>query len=76
MAEVIFKGIKDYGFMHSSYQVTEALILATKVALPGVAEYLESRLQDVKHEFKINTQSAIKRNRLRNSSAIGLYGQL
>ena len=56
--------------------MTEALILAIKVALPGVAEYLESRLQDVKHEFMINTQSEIKKSRLRHSSAIGIYGHL
>ena len=62
--------------MHSSYQVTEALILATKLALPGVSDYLESRLQDVKHEFLINTQSAIKKSQMRHSSAVGHYGHV
>ena len=76
MAEVIFMGIKEYGFMHSSYQVTEALILATRLALPGVAEYLESRLIDVEHQFPVNTQRSIKWGRLRNCKALGDYGYL
>lgn len=29
MANIIFEKIADYGFMHSSYQITEALIVAT-----------------------------------------------
>lgn len=60
--------------MHSSYQVTEALILGTKLALQGVAEYLESRLQDVKHEFPINTQNSIKPRKIRQGQSMGKYG--
>ena len=29
MAEVIFNGIKDYGFMHSSFFIVEAVTRAT-----------------------------------------------
>ena len=49
MAEIIFMGIREYGFMHSSFQITAALIKATILPLPGVGKYLESRLKDVKH---------------------------
>ena len=49
MAEIIFMGIREYGFMHSSFQITEALIKATILPLPGVGKYLESRMKDVKH---------------------------
>ena len=36
MAEAIFRGITDYGFMHSSFYVKDAVIEATKIGLDGV----------------------------------------
>lgn len=42
MADAIFEGIKDYGFMHSSFFITEALTKATKMSLPSIFEYLEN----------------------------------
>ena len=47
MAEVIFKNLKDYGFMHSSHLINEAIIQATKLALPSIGDYLDSRLKQV-----------------------------
>ena len=36
MADAIFDGIKDYGFMHSSFFITEAVTKATKMSLPSI----------------------------------------
>lgn len=44
MADLIFSYIKDYGFMHSSQLIHEAIIKATKRALPSIGDYFESRL--------------------------------
>lgn len=44
MAEVIFDGIKGYGFMHSSYFITSAVIKATSLGLDCIKEYFEGRL--------------------------------
>ena len=76
MAEIIFMGIREYGFMHSSFQITEALIKATILPLPGVGKYLESRLKDVKHQFVINAPKALKSSRMRFGSQLGEYGFL
>lgn len=56
MAEVIFKNIKEYGFMHSSQLINESIIQATKLQLPSLGDYLESRLKQVSHCFQSNTQ--------------------
>ena len=47
MADAILDGIKDYGFMHSSYFITEAITKATKMSLPSIFEYLDNRLENV-----------------------------
>ena len=36
MADAIFDGIKDYGFMHSSSFIIEAVTKATKMSLPSI----------------------------------------
>ena len=56
MAEIIFEYIKDYGFMHCSHLINEAVIQATRLSLANIGAYLESRLKEVKHCFKTNTQ--------------------
>ena len=40
MADAIFEGITDYGFMHSSNFINEAVTVSTKMALPSIFEYL------------------------------------
>ena len=53
MADVIFMYIKNYGFMHSSQLIHEAIIKATELALPNIGGYLESRL--IKIDYISNT---------------------
>ena len=36
MADAIFEGIKDYGFMHSSSFIFEAVTKATRMSLPNI----------------------------------------
>ena len=52
MVEEIFRGIKDYGFLHSSHFITGAIISAIEKGMPSVRDYLEKRLKDVDHCFK------------------------
>ena len=51
LAGIIFDNIKDSGLLHSSQQVMDALIAGTKLGLPAVMEYLESRLMKVEHDL-------------------------
>lgn len=46
MADVIFKYIKDYDFMHSSQLIKEGVIKAVEIALPSIGDYLDSRLKE------------------------------
>ena len=62
MAEAIFDKIKNYSFMHSSHQIKDAVTMATKVSLPTIKKYLESRLIKPEHSFLSATQRAIKSN--------------
>ena len=55
MAEVIFKYIKEYGFMHSSQLINEGVIQAVKTNLPSLGDYLDSRLKKIDHGFSSNT---------------------
>ena len=64
MAEVIFHGIKHYGFMHSSQFITEAVIAATRLGLESLREYLKSRMMKVDHCVLSNTQHDIHKRHL------------
>lgn len=44
MAEVIFKYVKNYGFLHSSPFINDAIIKAIEMSLPSIGDYMESRL--------------------------------
>ena len=55
MANIIFEKISEYSFMHSSSQVTEALIKAVEICLPSIGGYMESRLKSVDHCFHSKT---------------------
>ena len=75
MAEVIFDHLKNYGIMHSSTLINEAIIEAVKRSLPGIGEYFDSRLQSVKHCFVSNTQRSIKNSclvKLADTDEIGM----
>ena len=74
MAEAIFGYIKDYGFMHSSYFITDAVIEASKLYINNIGDYLDSRIMKVSHSFKTSTQHEIKSSRLRESPEYGEYG--
>ena len=55
MANEIFKNLTNYSFMHSSYQITDSLLQAIRLALPSIGGYLESRLYWIEHSFSTNT---------------------
>ena len=74
MAEVIFSYLSEYGFMHSSSLVNEAIINAVEISLPSIGAYLDSRLIKVEHSFESKTQHAIKEESQRNVAALGDYG--
>ena len=74
MVEVIFRGIKDYGFLHSSHFITDAVIEATRQGLPSMREFLDARLKDIKHCFDSKTQKAIKE--IKKTPEMGEYGLL
>ena len=76
MAEVIFYGIKQYGFMHSSQFITEAVIAATRLGLESLREYLETRMMRVDHCFPNNTQHDIDSDHLFENPAMNEYGRL
>ena len=76
MAEQIFLGMKDYGFMHSSHFTTAAVIEATRLGLPSMKEYLDQRLKLVEHSFDSKTQQAIKASCIKSNHAMGEYGSL
>ena len=52
MAEEIFRGIKDYGYGHSSIFVTEPIIEAIKGNLSSVRDYLDTRLKEAEDAFR------------------------
>ena len=62
MAEVIFNGIKNYGFMHSSFFIVEAITTATKLGLPSIIDYFGHMLKSVEHSFTSKTENAIRKD--------------
>ena len=61
MADIIFRNIKDYGYMHSSSIIHEAVIEAIRLGLPSIGEYLESRMIKPTHCFENSTQYELKK---------------
>ena len=55
LADIMFKYVAEYGFMHSSYFMTTTIMKALKVNLPSIGEYLDSRLQECGHSFEKKT---------------------
>ena len=46
MALVIFKEIKDYSFLHSGPYLVDAITKAVRCDVPGIADYLDSRMRE------------------------------
>ena len=44
LANVLLDNISDYGILHCSQQIIDALIVGTRLGLPSVKIYLESRI--------------------------------
>ena len=74
MANIIFDKISVYSFMHSSAQVTEALIRATQISLPSIGNYMESRLQHVDDWMFSKTQNQIRSKVTKHCPGMGTYG--
>ena len=74
MANIIFEKISEYSFMHSSSQVTEALIKAVEICLPSIGGYMESRLKSVDHCFHSKTQKKINKKVMKKCPGMGRYG--
>ena len=55
LAGMIMENISDFGMMHSSPLVTEALIVAVKQGLPAVIPYLDSRIFEAEHALITNS---------------------
>ena len=60
MANVVFRGILDYGLLHSSQFITDAVIEAVRIGLPSVRDFFEARFKETHHCFLIKSQKAIR----------------
>ena len=76
MAEIIFKNINKYEYMQSSQIIHESVIKATKLGLPSIGEYLESRLIKPEHIFESSTQHSIKAKVRHWNPSMGYYGRM
>ena len=76
MADSIFDGIKSYGFMHSSFFLTDSVTKATKMSLPSIFEYLDNRLETVQHCFNSKTEHGLNSKYLKYNESMGYHGLL
>ena len=76
MAEVIFKGITPYGFMHSSFFTIDAVNLALSLGLESIKDYLESRLQSVEHCFEAKTLNGFSKTKMEYSPSMGDFAKM
>lgn len=74
MADVIFKSIKNYGYMHSSQFLHLAITEATKLGLASAGEFLESRMIKPFHCFESSSQYSIRSDRLKSTPSMGKFG--
>jgi hypothetical protein len=44
MAGILFACTKDYKFLHSAHIISDAIIKAIKLEVPGIGDYIEGRL--------------------------------
>ena len=75
LASLIFENIKDYGLLHSSQQIIDAVIEGTRLGLPSVKVFLESRFKRASHSMLPFSQPQINEGQRRTCPAIeGEYG--
>ena len=55
MAQEIFKAIKDYGLMHSSFFLNDAVIKSIELNIFSIREYLEGRFKAASHVVRVST---------------------
>ena len=49
MAALIFACMKDYGYLHSGPFLPEVIIASIKMGVPGIGEYIQSRMKPSQH---------------------------
>ena len=75
LAGLIFENIKDYKILHSSKQIIDAVIEATRIGLPSVKGYLEGRILISDHPMMQFSYPRLRKNVRRDCPAIqGEYG--
>ena len=75
LAEIIFDNIKDYGLLHSSQLVIDAVLKSIRIGLPAVKGYLDSRIMIAEHPLLPESMPRLKSKNRRYSEAIkGWYG--
>ena len=47
IATIMFSELKEYSFLHSGYQISEAVVAAIKNDIPGNFDYKETRFMGV-----------------------------
>jgi len=71
MADLILENLAEYGVLHSSQQILDAVIQATRIGLPSIKLYLESRLKKTLHPMLQPNQRRIRQEISRSSPAMG-----
>ena len=51
LADVFLRSIMDYSLLHCSLTITDALIEGTRLGLPAVKSYLDSRVKTAEHSL-------------------------
>ena len=75
LADVILENIQNYRLLHSSQSILDALILGTRLGLPNVKTYLESRIFQTDHKLLALSHPRIDSKYLKECTAIdGAYG--
>ena len=65
----------NFGMMHSSHQIIDAIIAGTRLGLPSVKSYLESRILKAEHPLLLLSYPKINESQIRSCPAIeGDYG--
>ena len=76
MADIIFNGVKDYGFMNNSHFIIQAIIKGTELGLNSIREYLEGCFYIAQHIFYSKTQRSIKDEMMRETPSMGEYARI
>ena len=75
LADVFLRSIMDYSLLHCSLTITDALIEGTRLGLPAVKSYLDSRVMTAEHSLLAPSHPKLNKNYLRKCDAIeGEYG--